>query len=54
MNATGEESKISLINLMSSLTKEQADDIMFYLPLLIALLEEPKGPFPQELFLQTG
>jgi hypothetical protein len=54
MNATGEESKNYLIKLMSSLTKEQAEDIIDYLPLLIALLEEPKRPFQQELFLRTG
>lgn len=57
MNAIGEDSKNDLLNLkkfVKGLNKEQADSIMYCLPQLIALLEEPMLPYLQEPFLQIG
>lgn len=57
MNAIGEDSKNDLLNLkkfVKGLNKEQADSIMYCLPQLIALLEEPMLPYLQEPFLRTG
>ena len=54
MNATGEDLKKALLGFTKGLSKEQADDIMNYLPQLTALLEEPMRPYLQEPFLQTG
>jgi hypothetical protein len=57
MNAIGEESKndlLDLLNFVKGLNKEQADRIMYCLPQLTALLEEPMLPYLQEPFLQTG
>ena len=57
MNAIGEESKNDLLELqefVKGLNKEQADSIMYCLPQLTALLEEPMLPYLQEPFLRTG
>jgi hypothetical protein len=54
MNAIGEDSKNDLIKFVKGANKEQADNIMYYLPQLIALLEEPMQPYLQEPFLQIG
>ena len=54
MKGTGEDSKSNLQRFVSGLNKEQADLIMYYLPQLTALLEEPTLPYLQEQFPQTG
>jgi hypothetical protein len=57
MNAGGEVSNNDLLVLkefVKGLNKEQADNIMYYLPQLIALLEDPMQPYLQEPFLQIG
>ena len=54
MSATGNDSRVDLLSFVKGLNKEQADNIMCYLPQLTALLEEPMLPYLQEPFLQTG
>ena len=52
--SSGEDSKNDLLNFVRGLSKEQAENIMCYLPQLTALLEEPMLPYLQEPSLQTG
>ena len=54
MNATGEDFRNDLLHFVGGLSKEQADNIIRYLPQLTALLEEPMLPYLQEPSLQTG
>jgi hypothetical protein len=54
MNAIGEDSKNDLLKFVKGLNKDQADNIMYCLPQLTALLEEPMLPYLQEPFLRTG
>lgn len=54
MNATGNAILEDLDKFVRSLTMEQADILIAHLPTVIALLEEPMLPCPQERFLQTG
>ena len=54
MNATGEDFRNDLLQFTKSLNKEQADNVIRYLPQLTALLEEPMLPYLQEPSLQTG
>ena len=57
MNAIGEDSTKDLLYLkryVKGLNKEQANNLIRYLPQLTALLEEPMLPYLQEPVLRTG
>ena len=54
MKTAGKDAKESLRSFVRGLNKEQADNIMNYLPLLIALIEEPMELCLQEPFRPAG